>query len=134
MFPIGLAIGACVAIINLNILSKSIEKAVDQKNKTPVTIAFYIRMALYIGGLFLALNVSLISGLGAAVGFLIPCITISITKALIPAIKRRITKEPAPVYVVDTKSNIFIKDPWIVLYKNNRTYVTYRHFRKRRVA
>jgi len=133
MFPYGLAIGVCVAVLNLNIISKSIEKAVAQRNRSPVIVGFFIRIVLYGGGFYLAVTTSLISGLAAAIGFALPHIVLYIRKAIMPVLKKKINKEPAPIYVVDTSSNMFIKEPWIVQYKNSRTYLTYRHYRKRRI-
>jgi ATP synthase I chain. len=133
MFPYGLAIGVCVAILNLNIISKSIEKAVAQGKRSPVIVGFFIRTALYAGGFYLAVTTSLISGLAAAIGFVLPHIVLYIRKAILPALKRKISKEPAPIYVADTSINLFIKEPEMVLSKNSRTYLTYRHYRKRRI-
>jgi hypothetical protein len=129
-FPYGLAIGTCIAIINLNIISKSIDRAVETGRKAPVTLGLIVRILLYGGGFLLAAGTSGLSGLGAAIGFLLPRAVLYITKALAPAIKRKITKEPAAVYVTDTSSNLFIKEPWIVRYRKGRTYITYRHYRK----
>ena len=133
MFPYGLAIGVCVAVLNLNIISKSIEKAIAQRKRGPVIVGFFIRIALYGGGFYLAVTTSLISGLAAAIGFILPHIVLYIRKAIVPALKRKMSKEPAPVYVVDTSSNLFFKEPEMVLYKNSRTYLTYKHYRKRRI-
>ena len=132
-FPYGLAIGVCVAVLNLNIISKSIERAFEQRRRGPVVVGFFLRTALYGGGFYLAVTTSPLSGLAAAIGFLLPHIVLYIRKAIVPALKRKINKEPAPIYVTDTSSNLFIKEPEMVLYKNSRTYLTYRHYRKRRI-
>ena len=133
MFPYGLAIGACVAIVNLNIISTSIDRAVAKGKKGPVIFGFILRLLLYFGAFWLAITTSGLTGLGAAIGFLLPRIVLYISKGLVPFLKKKINKEPDPVYVTDTRSNMFIKEPSMVRSKNNRSYVTYRHYRKIRV-
>ena len=134
LFPYGLAIGTCIAIINLNIISTSISKAIEKGRKGPVTLGLIVRIMTYSGGALLTFTTSPIAGLGATVGFLLPRIALFIMKAVVPTIKRKFKKEPPPVYVTDTSSNLFIKEPGLVVYKNSRTYMTYKHYRKKRVV
>ena len=49
---------------------------------------------------------------------------------MVPAFRRKLGKEPTPVYVTDTKSKVFFKEPWMVKYRKGRAYLTHRHFRK----
>ena len=128
-----MAIGACVAIVNLNIISVSIDRAIAKGKRGPVIFGFFLRLLLYFGAFWLAVSTSGITGIGAAVGFMLPRIVLFVRKALLPIIKKKIFKEPDPVYVTDTRSNLFVKEPWIVRSKNNRSYMTYRHYRKIRV-
>ena len=133
-FPYGLAIGICIAIVNLNIISVSIERAFDRGKRWPVIVGFFIRVLLYGGAFLLAVRTSPISGLGAAIAFLLPHLMMYLCQGILPYFRRKLNKEPPAVYITDTKSNLFIKEPWIVLYKNGRAYVTYKHYRKIRVA
>ena len=139
LFPYGLAVGACVAIVNLNLISATIERAVESGRKSPVIIGFIVRVLLYGGALWLAATTSLFSGLGAAIGILIPHIVLYARHALIPALKRKLDKEPPSIYVVDTRSNMFVKEPWLVRDGKARdgkvrTYLTHRHYRKVKIG
>ena len=69
LFPYGLAIGVCVAAVNLNIIESSIKRAVDRGKKWPVFFGLLIRVLLYAGAFLMAVRTSNISGLGAAIGF-----------------------------------------------------------------
>ena len=132
-FLYGLALGTCIAVIALFIISRTVEMAADSGSRSPVIFGFVIRVLLYGGVLYLAAGTSVFSLAGAAIGLLLPHIALYVMHGLVPVIRRKIKREPEPVYVADTSSNLFIKEPWIVLYKNNRTYMTYRHYRKRRI-
>ena len=130
LFPYGLAVGVCAAAISLGIISSTIEKAVARGNRGPVVIGFYVRVFLYAGALVLAARTGGLAVLGAAIGILIPHLVIYVRHALVPAFRRKLGKEPAPVYVTDTKSKVFFKEPWLVKYRSGRAYLTHRHFRK----
>lgn len=132
-FPYGLAIGVCASVICLNIISSTIDKAVARGRKTPVFIGFIVRLILYFAALYLAASTDGIAVLGAAIGLLLPHLVIYVRFALRPAIRRKMGKTPRYTYVTDTRSNIFIKEPSIELYKKGRTYLTHRRFRKVRV-
>ena len=135
LFPYGLAIGACVAIVNLSVISVTINQAIERGKKGPVIWGFILRVVLYGGAFWLAVTTSGVSGVGAAIGFLLPRITLYIRYGLLLALRRKLKKEPAPVYKADTRSNVFIKEPWLVRYsKKGRSYVTHRHYRKVRVV
>ena len=133
LFPYGLAIGTCAAVINMNIISATIRQAVDRGKKGPVIVGFVVRILLYAGAFVLAANTGILAFLGAAIGALLPHLMIYIRHALIPKFRKGKEKEPAPVYVVDTRSLVFFKEPWFVKYKSGRAYLTHRHFRRIRV-
>ena len=132
-FPYGLAIGVCAAVISLNIISSTIDKAVAGGRKAPVIAGFVVRIVLYLAALYLAATTAPLAALGAAIGLLLPHLVIYARFALRPAIRRKMGKDPQHTYVSDTRSNIFIKEPSIVLYKKGKAYLTHRHFRKMRV-
>ena len=120
--------------MNLLIIGVSIEKAVEQGKKGPVTFGFYMRILLFGGAFVLAVKTSGISGVGAFIGFLLPQVVLFIKLGMLPAILAKLRKEPPPVYKTDTSSNLFIKEPCKALDFRGRTYVTYRHYRKIRVV
>ena len=124
----------CVAVINLNIISSSIQKAVEKGKRSPVIFGFIIRIILYGGGFLLAVTTAPLSGLGAAIGFVLPHLVLYFRKGILLWIKRKTGKEPKAVYVTDTSVNMFIKEPLMVSYRNNRTYLTYKHYRKKRIV
>ena len=130
LFPYGLAVGVCAAAISLGIISSTIEKAVQSGRRGPVVIGFYMRVFLYGGALVLAARTGGVAVFGAAIGMLIPHLVIYMRHAIVPAFRRKVGKEPAPVYVTDTKSRVFFKEPWMVKYRRGRAYLTHRHFRK----
>ena len=130
LFLYGLAIGVCVAIVNLHIISITIARAVERGKKTPVIAGFIVRALLYGGAFLLAVRTSGASGLGAAAGFLLPRVVMYFRYGLLSAARRKLRKEPAPVFVTDTRSNMFIKEPQYVLYCGGKTYMTHRHYRK----
>ena len=134
VFPYGLAIGVCAAVISLNIISSTIDKAVERGRRAPVIIGFISRIALYIAALYLAATTAPLAALGAAIGLLLPHLVIYARFALRPAIRRKMGKEPRHTYVTDTHSNIFIKEPWLVRYNKGKTYITHRHYKKVRVV
>ena len=134
LFPYGLAIGACVAVLNLNIISATIDKAAEKGKTRPVTLGFFVRILLYGGAFWLALRTSGVSALGAVIGMLLPRAAMLFEYAILPAIRRKLGKEPAPAYKADTRSRVFIKEPWLVRYSKGRAFVTHRHFKKVRVV
>ena len=133
LFPYGLSIGVCAAAINLNIIESTIKRAVDRGKKGPVVIGFFIRMLLFAGAFWLAVRTSNVSGLGAAIGFMLPRITLYFRFGMLPGIRKMLGKDLPVVYRADTRSMVFIKEPWLTLYCGGRSYVTHRHFKKIRV-
>ena len=133
LFPYGLAIGVCAAVINLSVLSASIDRAVASGRKGPVAVGLIVRILLYCGAFLLAVRTDGVSGLGAAVGFLLPRLVMYVRYALLPWLRRRTGREPAAVYIADTRSNVFVKEPRFVRYNKGRAFVTHRHFKKIRV-
>lgn len=134
LFPYGLAVGVCVSLVNLSVISSSIERAVARGKKAPVIIGFFIRLVLYAGAFWFAVRTGGVSGLGAAVGFLLPRATLHIRYGFLPWLRQKTGKEAKPVYITDTRCNIFDKEPRFVIYNKGRSYLTHRHFRKIRVA
>ena len=132
-FPYGLAIGACASVISLNIISSTIEKAIEKGRKAPVIVGLVTRIVLYLAALYLAATTAPLSALGAAIGLLLPHLVIYVRFALRPAIRWKMGKDPKHTYVTDMRSNIFIKEPWIVRYNKGKAYMTHRHYRKARV-
>jgi len=128
-----LAVGACAAIIALNIISFSVERAAEKRKKNPVIIGFITRVLLYGGALYLAVSTSRMSLFGAAVGMALPHAALYIMHVLVPAVRKKAGKEPASVWVTDTRSLLFISEPHIVVENNGRTYLTHRHYRKIRI-
>jgi len=129
-----LAIGACAAIISLNIISRTIDRAAGSGKKGPVVFGFFIRVLLYGGALYFAVSTSVLTFIGAAAGLLLPRVAMYIMYGLVPAIKRKIKNEPAPTWVPDTRSMLFIKEPRFEKPNKGRTYLTHRHYRKIRVT
>ena len=134
LFPYGLAIGTCIAIVNLNIISVSINSAVAKGRRGPVIAAFIIRIVIYGAVFLMGARTSYISGLGVAIGFVLPNISMLVMYLLWPAIKRKMGKEEHATYVTDTRSNLFIKDPWLEHTYRGRNYLTYKHYRKIRIV
>ncbi|MCL1895817.1 MAG: hypothetical protein FWG03_04645 [Clostridiales bacterium] len=134
LFTYGLAIGACAAVINLNIISVSVDRAVRQGRKGPVILGFVLRALLYGGAFWLAASTSGVCGVGAAAGFLLPRIVMPIRFVFLPWLRMKLGKEPETVYVTDTHSKVFVKEPWHVRYNKGRAYLTHRHYRKVRVV
>jgi len=96
-------------------------------------IGFITRLVLYAAGLYLAAVTDPLAVLGAAIGLLIPHLVIYIRFAIRPAIRRKLGKVPSYVYVPDTRTNIFIKEPSFVRYNKGKAYLTHRHYRRLRV-
>ena len=134
LFPYGMALGVCVSIVNLSVISSSIDRAVASGKKAPVIIGFLVRILLYAGAFWLAVSTGGLSALGAAIGFLLPRLILQIIYGTAPWLKQKIGREPKPVYKTDTRSNIFDKEPRFVRYNRGRAYMTHRHFRKVRVV
>ena len=133
LFPYGLAIGTCVAIIALNIISFTVGQAAESGKRKPVVIGFIIRILFYGGVLYLAVSTSVLSLTGAAIGLVLPHIAMYIMYGLVPAVRRRTKKEPAPAWIADTRSMMFLKEPYFIKTNRGRTYLTHRHYRKIRV-
>jgi len=134
LFLYGLAIGACVAIIALNIISRTIDRAAGSGKKAPVLFGFFIRVLLYGGALYFAASTSVLTFAGAAAGLLLPHAAMYIMYGLVLVIKRKLKNEPAPTWVPDTRSLLFIKEPQFEKPNKGRTYLTHRHYRKIRVT
>ena len=133
LFPYGLAVGTCASVICLHIIGSTIKKAVDQGRTAPVSVGFFVRVALYIAALCLAATTAPISFLGAVIGLLIPHLIIYIRFALRPAVRRKLGKDPQYTYVTDTRSNVFFREPWIVRDNKGKTYMSHKHYRRKKV-
>ncbi len=133
LFPYGLAIGACISIVNLSVISVSIDRAIAKGKEGPVIIGFIVRILLYAGAVVVPARTSGISAVGAVVGLLLPHIVLYVKYGLIPWIRRKTGKEPETVYAVDTRSRMFIKEPWMIRYSKGRTYLTHRRYKKIRI-
>ena len=133
LFPYGLALGVCASVISLHVISASIERAVGRGKKGPVIFGLAGRVVLYAGALVLAARTADSAFAGAAIGVLLPYLSLYVRLGLLPAIRRGVKKEPLAVYVADTSSNLFVKEPWLVRSARGKTYMTYRHYRKKRV-
>ena len=130
LFPYGIALGVCASLVNLSVISSSIDRAVASGRKAPVIIGFLIRIVLYGAAFFLAVRTGGISGLGAAIGFLLPRLCLHIHYGFLPWFRQKTGREPKPVYKTDTSVNIFDKEPRFLMYNNGRAYLTHRHYRK----
>ena len=133
LFPYGLAIGACASVIALNIIHYSIERAAERRKKGPVVLGFIVRVLLYGGALFFAVSTAGLTFAGAAIGLVLPHAALYVMRGLLPVIRKKIAKEPETVWVTDTRSLLFVKEPWFVLDKEGRTYLTHKHYRKIKV-
>jgi len=134
LFSYGLAVGACAAIIALNIISFSVERAAEKRRKNPVIFGFIIRVLLYGGALYLAVSTSRLSLFGAAIGMILPHAALYIMCVLVPAIRKKVKKEPEAMWITDTRSLLFLSEPHIVMESNGRTYLTHKHYRKIRIT
>jgi len=133
LFSYGLAIGTCVAIIALNLISFSVGRAAENKRKSPVIYGFIIRVLLYGGTLYFAVDTSGFTLFGAAIGLILPHAAIYVMHGIVPAIRKKLKKEPKEVWVPDTRSLMFVNEPHLVLESNGRTYLTHKHYRKIKV-
>jgi len=134
LFPFGLAIGVCAAIVSLHIIGASIEGAVKRGKKAPVILGFVVRILLYGGTFWFGLKTSYVSGVGVAIGFLLPHLAMYVKYGLAPSVRRKLGKEPQTVYETDTSVNLFFKEPLHMLKLGESTYMTFRHFRKKLVV
>ena len=133
LFTYGLAIGVCAAVIALNIIGFSVERATDSGKRKPVIFGYIFRILLYGGALILAVNTSVTSLAGAAIGLLLPHAVMCVIYGMLPVVRRKIAKEPQPVWVTDTSSMLFVKEPSLVIDNRGKTYLTHRHYRKKRI-
>jgi len=133
LFSYGLAIGVCAAVIALNVIGFSIERATDSGKRKPVIFGYLFRIVLYGGALLLAINTSVASFAGAAIGLLLPHAALYVTYGLVPVIRRKVMREPQPVWVTDTSSLLFFKEPYHVIDNKGKTYLTHKHYRKKRI-
>ena len=129
LFVYGLAIGTVVAIINTNILSKAVEKAVENNKRKYIIITYILRMVLYGGAFALSLKTANIAGLGTAIGFFLPQISMHIVAGLFPKIRKWRGLEEEFQYATDESRRVYEKKPWIELYHNGRKYKSHKRFR-----
>ena len=134
LFSYGLAIGACAAIIALNIIAVSIDRAAERGKRKPVIFGYIVRVLLYGGALFLSVRTSGLSFAGAAIGLLLPHAAIYVMYGLVPSVRKRFSKDPPEVWVADNRSLLFVSEPHLILQSNGKTYLTHRHYRKIRVT
>ena len=130
LFPYGLALGICAALINMSVLSFTVERSIALGKKGPVNAGLVIRIAIYAAAFLISARTGGISGLGTAIGFVLPKIAMQIKFNFLPWFRGKTGREPAPVYVTDKYSKIFDKEPRFVLYNKGRMYITHKKFRK----
>ena len=132
-FSYGLALGTCASVINMNILSVFIEQASKKGKKGLIQGSFLVRVLIYGSVFWLVMNTAALASLGAVIGFFLPQIAMLYIFRLRPVIRRKTGEEPGYIYVIDTKSKVFFKEPRFVIDNYNsgkRSYVTHRRFRK----
>ena len=129
LFAYGLAIGTVVAIVNTNILSRAAQKAVDTDNKKVFISSYILRIVIYGGAFILSIKTAGIAGLGTAIGFFLPQISMYIVAGLLPKIRKMRGLENPVHYETDETKRVFEKNPWIELCYNERIYKSYKRFR-----
>ena len=130
LFPYGLVLGVCAALVNMGILSFSIDRAIALGKKGPVNVGLIVRIIIYAAAFFISARTGHISGIGTAIGFILPKLAMQIEFNFLPWFRRKTGREPEPVFVTDKQSKIFDKEPRFVLYNKGRMYVTHRKYRK----
>ena len=136
LFVYGLALGTCAAVVNMNILCASIAQAAAKSKKWPVQGGLALRALIYCGVFLLSIYTSGIAGLGAGVGFVLPRLSMFYVLKLRKTIREKKGLEAQYVYIADTSSNVFFKEPRFVAGGYNggkRSYLTHRRFRKVRI-
>ena len=135
-FVYGLALGTCAAVANLNILCASIAQSAKKGKKWPVQGGLALRALIYCGAFLLAIYTAGLAGLGAGIGFILPRLAMFYVLKFRRAIREKRGLEPKYVYIADTSSKVFFKEPRFVIDRYNggkRSYLTHRRFRKVRI-
>ena len=129
LFTYGLAIGTVVAIVNTNILSRAAEKAVATNKPRVVTISYILRMVIYGGAFLFSIKTARVAGIGTAIGFFLPQVSMYIVVGLFPIIRKKRGLDSHTRYEVDETRRVYEKKPWVELCHNERIYKSYKRFR-----
>ena len=127
-------LGTVVGVVALWLIELAVEVLVNTGRKIWSLISFLARVILYGVVLYTGAKLSYSGLAGAAIGLLLPRIAIGIQQIVAPYIRKKTGREQKTEYAADEKTNILIKQPWWVTYKNGRTYKTHhRHIKVKKV-
>jgi len=128
-FIYGLALGTAIGIVNTHLLATSVEHMAESRKKAFVTIGYFVRLALYAVALCAGAFVGTRALAGSAIGVLLPKAAILLIYAIVPWFLVKTGKTPKAMYVTDTRSRVFERQPMFVKYSCGRLYMTHRRFR-----
>lgn len=134
LFFYGLALGTVVAIADLHAHAWIVERFTDAGHKRIVLAGFFARYAILGVVFFISTRSGLVSAIGTAIGYILPKIALHVALGIAPTIRRKLGKEPETHYEVDRIEKFFIKEPWLVLYRNGKIYKTHRRHRRVKVV
>jgi hypothetical protein len=131
----GLGLGTLVGILGVTLIRIAVDAAVRTRKRSFTFLTFCLRVFLYAGAIYIGALLSLGAMIGAAIGLLLPRVSIGVQQLLIPWLKKRRAADQPPAepeyeYVSTEKTRVFVRQPWRVTYQNGRKYVTHKRFEK----
>jgi len=125
-----LLLGTIVGVVALRLIELAVEVLMNTGRKAWSLISFLTRIILYGVVLYTGAKLSYAGLAGAAIGLLLPRVALGIQQMAVPYIRRKTGREEKAVYERSEKTNVLIKQPWWVTYKNGRKYLTHHRIEK----
>ncbi|MDR1271527.1 MAG: hypothetical protein LBK04_00800 [Clostridiales Family XIII bacterium] len=136
-YTAGLALGTLVGILGVTLIKIAVNAAVRTRRRSFTFMTFCLRVFMYAGAIYIGALLSLGGMIGAAVGILLPRVSIGVQQLLLPWIRKRqsagqpaVEPEYEHEYEPAEKTRVFVRQPWRVTYRNGRKYVTHKRFEK----
>ncbi len=94
LFAYGLALGTCISILNFNVLAFTLNRIFLTGKSALAGLSYFLRLIIYGGAFFFAMNTSYLVGLGCALGFATSKIAIYHLHGLKPKFSEERTLSP----------------------------------------
>lgn len=125
-FLYGLLLGTAISIVNFNIMTFATVRMLKTGKSYLAAVNYIIRLLIYGGVFYVAIKTDNLSGLGCILGFITTKVAIYIVHGFKPGFKWMKSKRGEGIS--EGKQDIFIGDPYLVVYCRGRAVMTYKKY------
>jgi hypothetical protein len=127
-YTYALSLGAFAGILGVTLIKWAVDKAVANGKQSYIFLTFCLRVVVYAGVIYVGAKLSTSGMVGACVGLLLPRVSIGVQQLIMPALRKKTGGDDEESYEPVAKERMLIKQPWHVMYRNGRKYITHKRF------